>query len=71
MVIYFITNCIHIIQKNIMCFAPMAYFTGRMHKRETTKGDCDSYVKVDEEKRLTDILDCSTGDYRFCTIFSS
>jgi hypothetical protein len=38
-------------------------------KRETTKGDCDSYVKVDEEKRLTDILDCSTGDYRFCTIF--
>ena len=36
---------------------------------ETTKGDCDSYVKVDEEKRLTDIPDCSTGDYRFCTIF--
>ena len=37
MVIYFITNCIHIIQKNIMCFAPMAYFTGRMHKKRNNE----------------------------------
>lgn len=35
--IYFITNCIHIIQKTIMHFAKGNYFLGSMHKKRNNE----------------------------------
>lgn len=33
------------------------------------KGDCDSYVKVDEEKRLADISYCCGGNRSIGRVF--